>query len=395
MPRIPSLLLTAALALGITASVPAPLLAQQSPAVGILQDPGAAQREELLVSHGISTDAETLLFFLRHGFNEAALPKGLPAQPRLKSVVVDAAIQELGLQASTDAVSLLMEFASGQYTDAVERIIRRDFERLPVQQVRQQAGKMRRVLAMNSMVALGLIGDERAIPAVKAAMASAQETGFITNGALALGQMGSAAGIGPVVELAQNIKSPDSVAAFNTIYVLTGRNYGYGPNTSVARREQLAKELENWFAAEGAAVEVYRTDVLRRQQVPPAPTEFDPDSLRGLLRAARDAQIGNFEKRYAARERLATIAAQSFTELAAIVTDPYEDLDVRREAMYWLAMADPDKAERIIKRQRDDENAVIAEVARVILRDLPMLEQQLEEGNPGAGVWDSARNRIR
>ena len=76
---------------------PAPASAQQ----GLPPDPARARKEqaykrqELLISHGINLDPASMLTFLRNGFPEENLPEGLPQEPRVKTAVVNAAIEEL------------------------------------------------------------------------------------------------------------------------------------------------------------------------------------------------------------------------------------------------------------------------------------------------------------
>src|SRR5690606_14813019 len=105
-------------------------------------------------------------------------------------------------------------------------------------------------------------------------------TAFITKGAVALGLMGSNDGLAPLVLLAREAESADSVAAFDSIFILTGRNYGYSVNTSIARRRQLIAELNQWFETEGHNFRVYPEEVERRSN-----SEIDKDTTQaGTLR---------------------------------------------------------------------------------------------------------------
>ena len=335
----------------------------------IIPDPDAKERRELLLSHGINPLPEDLLSFLQHGFREESLPMGLPKDPLMKSEVVNAVIVELGITATGPAVPVLMKVAQREFTPAVDAIIRRDFESTPIEIADQQIQVARRVLSLNAVVSLGLIGDESAEGTIVDVMTREKGTAFITQGAVALGQMGSAKGLPALAKLAHDIDSGDSPVAFQSIYLLTGRNYGYTENTAIKKRRELLAKLDEWMAGEGAAASVYRTEVLRRMQAPLQENITDPHSLRGLLRESTNAF--NYDSRYTARHELADRGKNATKELRTIAMDEMEDLDIRRSAMRWLAMVDASAAEKALRKLRNDENEPIASAAREILRDIP------------------------
>lgn len=334
----------------------------------VIDDPGLAERRELLISHGIMPVPEEMIRFLRQGFDEEGIPAGLPTEPRLKIQVVNETIAELGISGAEVAVPILIEIMERNPPPAVERILARDFEPIPIQRRKNQIDLARRMLSLNAVTALGLIGDEEAAGPVLETMRTESATGFTTKGAIALGQMGRNDGLASLVLLASQVDNPDSVAAFQAIYVLTGRNYDYGENTSLARRRQIVDDLRTWFENEGSELPVYRAEVLRRAANPPPPEIVDPQSLRGLLRQSRD--VTDFDKRYAVREKLQQIAPARLDDLEKIARDPYEDLDIRRAAMVWLAATDPEEAKSIIKKLEDDENPVIARLAETMRDDI-------------------------
>lgn len=334
----------------------------------IVPDPEIDERRELLLRHGVSPDGASLLAFLREGFQESGLPRGLPRDPMLKSTVVNAAIVELGVTAQEMAVPLLSEIVKGNLPSGAERIALRDFESLPISELETQLERMHQMLAINAIVALGLIGDQAAERAVLERMTREGNAAFVTRGALSLGQMGSNKGLSHLYRMARNIESDDSAEAFRLIYVLTGRNYGVTPNTSLERRRQIVKDLGEWYLAHGETFQVQRSDVMRRMRNPPMTAPIDSGSMRGLLRKSRD--LSDFDGRLAARRQLSRIAPDSFNELRSIAEDPVEDLDIRRAAMFWMASGDPRGSRRTLRRLRSDENALIAEVARQILNDV-------------------------
>lgn len=335
----------------------------------VMEDPDAGNRRQVLLSHGVNPYAADLIAFLNDGFRVDDLPKGLPKDPTMKTQVLNAAIVELGLTGAEEAVPILTRIARRDLPTGARAIVRRDFESLPVDTIDTQVKTVERALSLNAITALGFIGNRDAAPVILEMMRTEPATAFVTKGAISLGQMGMNDGIPAVVLLASDPASDDSVAAFETVYILTGRNYGYSIYTPMARRRELIAQLKQWLEQGGASEPIGRLDVMRRMQNPPrSEAPLDTASLRGLLRASVD--IGDYDKRYAARETLTASAPQRFDELKLIVQDTREDLDIRRAAMQWLSISNPKKAKSIIDRQRKDENEVIAAFAVSLEKDI-------------------------
>ncbi|MCC5875002.1 MAG: hypothetical protein JJU11_02170 [Candidatus Sumerlaeia bacterium] len=335
----------------------------------IVPDPEIDTRREMLMRHGINPEPTDLLKFLRTGFRESALPRGLPSEPMLKSTVTNAAIVELGVTGQEAAVPLLIEIVQGKIPSGVERIAMRDFESFPIQELDAQLDRMYQMLIINAIVALGLIGDPTAEEAILDRITRESDTGFALRGSLALGQMGSNKGFPHLYRIARNVEDRnESAEAFRLFFVLTGRNYGVTPNTSIERRRQIVKELGDWYLSQGKTFQVQRSDVMRRMRNPPRAAPIDTSSLRGILRKSRD--LADFDGRLAARRHMSRVASDSFDELRSISEDTLEDLDIRRSAMFWLASGDPRGARRPLRRLRNDENQVIAETAQQLLRDI-------------------------
>lgn len=341
----------------------------------IVSDPTQDVRRELLLSHGINPEPGSLIHFLRNGFDLKSLPRGLPQLPQLKSEIVNAAIVELGITAAESAVPLLIEIAEQHPPKGVATIIARDFEDSPIEMVDQEVLTMTRLLSLNAVMALGLIGDERAAPTILHLIRTEPGSAFITNGAEALALMGHNDGLGALVLLAASNDANESAAAFRSIFIVTGRNYGLTENSSIAKRRQLLEQLRSWFEERGHKEPIFRSEVLRRQEVPVLPDSIDPRSLRGLLRGSSD--LTNYDRRYEARQELFGLAPQRFDELEKIATDPLEDLDIRRAAMRWMTVSNARAARSIIRRLRKDENPSIGDMAGVIEQDIPRyLEEQ-------------------
>jgi hypothetical protein len=382
LPRRP-IAAAAAAAIALALQAPVPLAAQQPTATAaprspwpaaIIPDPGQRGRRELLISHGVNPDTTAIIAFLREGFRPGALPAGLPRNPPLKSEVTNAAIEELGVTGARAAVPVLIDIASRRLPPGAERIMLTDFEMLPLTELDRQVTRMEQVLALNAIVALGLIGEPEAIPAIRDQIEREKNgtaTLFITRGAIALGQLGSADGVPYLLDLAARVDSEDTPEAFRVLFVLTGRNYGVTDNTALARRRTLVAEARTWWTQNAATFRVDRVDVMRRLNAPIAPVEVDGNSLRALLRRSRNVE--DFDGRLVANRRLSATAKDHFDDLRAIVEDKHEDIDIRRAAIRWLAVADPSRARRIVRRQFNDENPAIAETARAVDEDIDSL----------------------
>ncbi len=333
-------------------------------------------RHQLLITHGVNTDAASLLAFLETGFSEAALRRGLPNDPRMKGEIANAALQELGFLQAPAAVPVFIGILEGNLPQGAQRIINRDVEVFPIEQVDEQRGVMTKILRLNAIVALGLIGDRSAADAVFASMQREVGGEFVTEGAIALALLEDNRGLAPLVGFAGRVTEDSLRGTFATVFVVTGRNYGITESTSIARRRVVQKEFENWAANEGRRQVPSRADVLRRRTIGyiiPPPTT---DSVRGLLKASRT--FNNYDIRYAARQRLQTIAPSSLDELRTIATDPMEDLDVRWAAMDWYAATNPREARGTIRDiARRDENPSLRQRAE-LLRD--EIEIVLKEG---------------
>ncbi len=334
----------------------------------IFQDPELAERRELLLSHGVNPQPEEMIYFLNEGFSEKQLLGELPETPVLKSEIVNACIEELGVTGSVAAVPVLTQLVQKEFPPGVDRIVRMDFESVPIDEKKDAITFMKRALCLNSITALGYIGESAPIPVVLEAIRSETGTIFTTKGGISLGLMGSNEGIGPLVLLASEIESPSAVAAFDALYILTGQNYGVTQNTSLARRQLLLSQLKDWYEKEGAEAPVYRAEVLRRMKAPRITPQPDSSTLRGLLRMSRD--VSSFEKRYAATEKLKGVAAERFDDLKSICLDEMEDLDIRRAAMLYLSGANPKKARRVLDRLEDDQNQSIAQYSISLQKDV-------------------------
>lgn len=375
--------LAAALALAACcAAVPA--AAQDgAPAARTRRDPEVVRlaresqegRTKVLTGHGVGMSTADLIAFLQTGFSDETVARGLPQLPVVKTEIVNAAIQELGFQQAREAVPVLAEILSGQQPKGVARIVASDTEKLPVATIDETAQMYLRYMRFNALVALGLIGDPAALPAVREATEREPGHSFAIEGAVALGMLGDASGLAALKPYLEDASSESLQLAFGSVFYLTGRNYAVTANSSIARRREAIAQYQAWAASNAATFVPERADVLRRRAGGIAPEELPSTSLRGALRGSR--MFGNFDVRWSARQYLQKLGPGSAPDLKVIAEDPMEDLDIRRAAMEWFAAADPRDARRTMKALADDENEEIRVAALRLRRDI---DETIAEG---------------
>lgn len=325
-------------------------------------------RTEMLVSHGVDPEPVPMVAFLKGGFGEEMLLRGLPSLPENKAQVVDAAIKELGVQRDPLAVGVLSQLARGELPRGVETVLSRDLERQPVGMRDQALEACRLVFKSNAVVALGLIGDESALPAIRDALATSSDPQTRIECAVAMALMGSGEGLPALVELAGAEDARVSGAAFDALFYATGRNHGVWRETSEQRRRTAAGELAAWYRGQGIILAVNPADVLRRRMEGP-PRPVSPEgSLRALLRATRNPL--DQAARMDARERLAESGAAHREEFRALALDPDEDSDIRAEAARWYSMLEPKASRTVLRKLLKDENEPVANTAKTLLARL-------------------------
>jgi hypothetical protein len=315
--------------------------------------------------------------FVEKGFPEDALLRGLPATPPEKTQVMLYAIQELGTGRSIEAVGLFMEICRKNLPAGARQVIRLDIEGIEATRMGQERDRLERFIVFNAMVSLGWIGDPRAIPVIKEVLAREKESGFITQGALALGMLGDLSALPAVIALMKNGTPAEQSGAARACYYLTGRFYSLGPVTSVARRKVIYKDLDTWYAKEGKTLETTGAEVRRRRLGPYPPNPEIPDlkTVRGLCMAATDI-IGDYNTSFAAREELYRRGQAALPEIERIARDPLEDLDIRREAIRAHVRIAERKSKDLLNDLKGNENESIDELARELLTRLALLPKK-------------------
>lgn len=329
----------------------------------------AEERHETLLSHGINRTPAALIQFLERGFSESAMARGLPERPEIKSDVINAAIQQLGFLGDKSAVPVLIAILKEEYPPGIQNIVAKDVEPLPIRMADGRYDMYMKFFRYNSIVALGLIGDVRAIPPIKKTLETDNEPAFMIEGAIALALLGDPDCVELLVDEAGDPKAEYLGAVYEAIFVVTGRNYGVHEYTSIAKRRELYGDLLDWTHGDGKEFRPQRAEVLRRRlggiKIPDPPS----GTLRGALKDTRTFE--EYDTRYAARQFLRKNAPGAAEELRAIAEDAYEDVDIRMAAMEWYAAAEPKEARKLMTElAEEDENAPIRQRAKFLLPEI-------------------------
>ena len=339
-----------------------------APSVGQRGAPSLSSQKnrELLMSLGVNPDVTSMLSLLEEGIPAAAVERGLPAVPKYRIEAVSAAIQELGITGDWRATRVLADIATEKLPLGVQRILDRDLESQPIQLYDKSKYAFTRVLTQNAVVALGLLGDPNGLPALREVLRAEHPAEVRYECAIALGLLGSNEGFLSLGTLAQSKVAVESIAAFDGIYFLTGRNYGVWRETSIARREEAVRELQAWLAMDGRNVQPIRSEVLRRRLEGPPKAMADPGSLRALLRTTRNP-VSQAE-RITARNAIYSRPQGISDEFRLMALDPMEDSDIRCEAARWYTMAEPEKSKAMLRRLRKDPNPMVSGTAETLIK---------------------------
>ncbi len=331
------------------------------------------ERMETLMAHGIGPETEGLLRLLTEGLPQAAVSRGLPQDPRIKTEVVNAAIQELGFRQAAEAVPVLIDILNNEMPRGVLAVLDRDMERMPLENRDLSAAVFLRFVRYNAIVAAGLIGDPATGSAIRDTIDRETQPSFIVEGAVALGLVGSPDGVRYLAEYITREDADLLREAFAAIYFLTGRNYDISENTSLPRQREAIRQFQEWAAVNAGSFEPARRSILRRREEGVIRTELPVTSLRGALQAVR--QFRDYDRRWSARQYLSQRGPSLATELKTIAEDPLEDIDIRASAMEWYAAAAPRDARKVMKRiERNTESETLRAQAKRLRRDIDSID---------------------
>lgn len=341
-----------------------------------MREAGQRERSQRLLSHGVNPTPTGIVRFLEEGFASVDSGLSMPPEPRAKTDVYNSAIAEAGFRRVRSAVPVLIRLVDGDPPRGLRDIIGMDLEPFPLDRAESARRDLEGVARLNAVIALGYIGDPAAADAVYRAMQREEGRAFITEGAVALALMGDTRGIALLPSLTRDFESGILPGVYESIFHITGRNYGVTRYTALPRRQQHHEDFQQWLARERDRFDPRRSDILRRRAIGLVIPDPPIGELRGALRASRDGR--DYERRYTGRQRLRSLGPGIAPQLREIAEDEMEDVDIRRAAMAWYAASDPREARSVIRGiRRRTSDPMIREVAERLEDDI---EEQLRSG---------------
>lgn len=137
-PPMPSLPVLTLLAAALLLLLPPVHVQAVEPHLDLIARQQQRERHRMLMSHGVNTNREAILDFIENGFSRQAIQRGLPSEPEIKTAVMNTAIREAGFRRMREAVPILSNAARGQLNEAMQGIIRRDIEGMPIQSMEER-----------------------------------------------------------------------------------------------------------------------------------------------------------------------------------------------------------------------------------------------------------------
>ncbi|GAB4321909.1 MAG: hypothetical protein Kow0059_16790 [Candidatus Sumerlaeia bacterium] len=341
--------------------------APQTPAQGLDENVRAVQIQAL-EDHLIAPTPQGLLAFLRNGFPPDVDWDAQPEFPANKTDVYLYALQELGRLRERAAFDIIAALARGETNPGLERIFARDLEAYrPADRPRRET-VLRGAVRYNAIVALGLLGDTRALPILHEQFDQIGDERWRIQIALALATLGDGSHVSYLVELVKRQNQQDSVWAHDALRFITGKDWGYRSTTSVRMRDKLANDVALWWLGNRESFQPEPEQILRRRYFMREERRPVPVSVRDLLEAA--SRYPDPQNRYHAnyaRTTLDRLGRTIVKDMRAIAEDVWEDVMVRREAMRRLYDLEGSDARGLLKKLRKDENPEVAALADRLL----------------------------
>ncbi len=327
--------------------------------------------EKELQSHGLAPTPAACLKFLQEGFPPSVDVSKLPETPPEKSQLAVDAMAILAKQRYRAAVDTLIRIAAQDLPKGVEQLLEFDLRHTAPDQRQQFRQRGLEILQYNAVNSLGLIGDKRALPQVRAVYEKETRTAPKIQYALALACLGDAHGVDFLVRVIQEQNRRESAAAAKAFSMITGQDFGYTDQTPIKKRRQLARTYQLWWAQNRQTFSLEPEKVLERRLAPPPPASYTPRTTRDLLRLS--SQYFDLEEKpkvLEAREKIAAAGPALNPELEKIMFDELEDLNIRLEAMNWYYEINRSKAREAFRRLRRDANPEVVDKAKLLLEKI-------------------------
>lgn len=275
-----------------------------------------------------------ILNWWKGGFQHGHDLSQIPELPKEKTQFGVDAIEILGAQRSTESVSALVEVVAGRLPLGLSQLMEMDIMVTVSDEREPFRSRVLRIYRYNAVVALGLIGDTRALSVALAAFQAEESPSAKIQFAQSLALLGSADGVDFLVQLINSDDKKLSYAGARMFFFITGQDFGLTLTNSNERRKSVVPKYSAWWKANRAAFKPDPTLIRARQNAPQAESRGLDDSLRGRLKMCSNyADFKQFEKIRGVRQALYANGSALNKDLEKIVHDPMEDVDVRMEAL--------------------------------------------------------------
>jgi len=271
----------------------------------------------------------------------------------------------LGKSGDDIAIPALIKLAQRIPSAGVWRIIQRDSLLTAPAQRRVRQEQILDFLQYNAVVALSFIGNPISAQVVRPLYEKELDPSIRCQYALGLACFGDDLGIEFLVAETGKADLASSLAAAQSLYYITGQDFGYCATSSVALRRKLAREYHDWWKQIRPSFRLDPKAVIRRRLDSIPTPRIEPTSIRNLVAMASNyADVTNKYGSRSAANRLDKMGKDLIEGLEPILYDEMENLVVRREAMRRYIRLRRDKAKKAMKKLTKDENRMIAAYAR-------------------------------
>ena len=292
--------------------------------------------EERLVLAGLPTTTSGILNWFSIGLRDG---HDLASQyseklPKERTQLGVDAITVLGTKRSNTSVPVLIEICTGRLPLGLTQLIEIDVMNTVSDEREPFRTQVMRIYKYNAAVALGEIGDNRALPVVFSSFQNESSPSAKMQLALSVALLGSSDSVGWLISIVGSEDKRIGYAASRTFYFITGQDFGLTLTTSNKKRKTIIPKYSDWWNGKKTAFVPDQVSIRARRATPSLETRNMDNSLRGQLKMCTNyADFRNFEKITQIREALKNRGFSMNKDLEGIIFDDMEDVDIRMEAL--------------------------------------------------------------
>ncbi len=320
---------------------------------------------ERLRIHGIDSGSQSISQFLANGFPVDVDYAQMPEAPAEKCQLLIDAMQIAGVQRYAEVFDSLEALARKTVSPGIEGMIQHDLLLATPAERSKRREQILQFLQYNAAVALSIIGDTRALPVMQTLFRAEEDPTVKSQYALGMACLGNGSGIEHLLSEIDKANQQSSVASAQSLYYITGIDYGLRATSPVKLREKLAADYRSWWSENGEALEIDPQAIIRRRLAPLVAPRLSMDKVRDLV--ALSTNYTDFDDRLGSRtaeKRLEDLGDSAADELKHIASDPMEDLVVRSAALRRYVVLKKGDSKNALKKLQKDENPEIAAMAK-------------------------------